>query len=75
MTKTSDSEVLLLEICRMRSTPPLPLLLGTVEHEGVAPDRIQYIGQIEQSMCYQMTNIKFWLCAKKSSGSFKNVIY
>ena len=43
------------------------------------------MGQIEQTVCKQITNVKLWLLynniwnhltvGKKSSGSFKNAIY
>ena len=52
----------------------------------VAPDRVLSTGQIEQTVCKQTIDVKLRLlysstwnyltvCKKKSSGSFKNVIY
>ena len=51
----------------------------------VASDRVLFIGQIEQTVCKQMTDVKLQLLysntwnhltvCKKCSGLFKNVIY
>ena len=54
----------------------------------VSLDRVLYMGQIEQTVCKQMIDVKLWLlytntwnhltvCKKKnkSSDSFKNAIY
>ena len=51
----------------------------------VEPDRVLSMGQIGQTVRKQMIDIKFWqlysntwnhlTACKKSSGSFKNVIY
>ena len=52
--KPSDGEALALEIWGMWSTLSLPLLPGPLWHRMVAPDRVQSMGQIEQTMCKQM---------------------
>ena len=46
--KQSDGEApVILEIWGMRSTPSLPSLLGPLWPGVVAPDRVQFMGQIE----------------------------
>ena len=52
--KQSDGEVSTLEICRMWSTPSLPFLLDPLCPGVVAPDRVLFMGQIEQTVCKQM---------------------
>ena len=48
-TKQSDGEIpVLLELCGMQSTPPLPSLPGLLWSGVVAPDRVLSIGQIEK---------------------------
>ena len=67
----------------MRNTASLPLLPGQLWPRMVAYDRVQSMGQIEQTMCKQMTDCDYHmakvetvqLCAKKTTSSFKNVIY
>ena len=55
-------------------------------HSDVVPDRVLSLCQIEKTVCKQMIGVTLWLlyrkiwkhltvCAKKSSGLFKNVIY
>ena len=50
-----------LEIWGMWSTPLLPLLPSPLWPEVVAPDRVLSIGEIEQNVCKQMTDVKLWL--------------
>ena len=50
----------MLELCGMRSTPSLPLLPGPFWPGVVAPDRVLSMGQIEQTVCKQMTDFKLW---------------
>ena len=64
----------------MGSTPSL--LLDPLSPGVVAPDRVLSMGQIEQTVCKQMTDVKLWLLysntwnhLKKSSDLIKNVIY
>ena len=84
--KQSDDEApVMLELWEMWSTPSLPLLAGPLRPGVVAPNRILSMGQIEQTVCKQMTDVKLWLLycntwnhltvCKKNSGSFKNFIY
>ena len=65
---------------------PFPLLPSLLEPNMVAPERVLSMGQIEQTVFIQMTDVRLWLlynntwnhltvCKKKSSGSFKNVIH
>ena len=42
----------------MWSTLSLPLLLGPLSPGVIAPDRVQSIGQIEQTMCKQINDVK-----------------
>ena len=81
--KQPDGEAPDLEIWGICSILLLPLLPGPLWPGVVAPDRVLSMGQIEQTMCKQMSLTcdlynKTWnhlpVC-KKSSGSFKNVIY
>ena len=48
--KSSDGEVLALEILGMGSTPSFPLLPGLLLLGVVAPDRVLSMGQIEKKM-------------------------
>ena len=50
-----------LEIWRMLSTPSLPLLSGSLWPGVVAPDRVLSMGQKEQTLYKQMTDVKLWL--------------
>ena len=59
--KSSDGMALTLEIWGMWSTSSLPLLPGPLWLRVVAPDRVLSMCQIEQTVCKQMTDIKFWL--------------
>ena len=70
--KPSDGEAPAIEIWEMWSTPSLLLLLGPLWLEVVVPNRL-LSGQMEQTVYKLMNDDK--LCAKKISGSFKNVIY
>ena len=77
----------MLELWGMWSTPSLPSFSDTLLPRVVAPDRVLSISQKEQTMCANKWLIlNLWLlcsntwnhltvCKKKSSGSFKNVIY
>ena len=56
----SEGEAPVLEIWGMWSTPSLPLLPGPLWPGVVAPNRVLSIGQIEQNMCEQMTDVKLW---------------
>ena len=69
----------------MWNTPSLPLLPGPLWPGVVVPDRVLSMGQIEQSVCKQMTDIKLWLLYSNTwnhltfykqmcSSLFKNVI-
>ena len=69
----------------MWSTHSLPLLPGPLWHGLVAPDRVLSMGQMEQTVCKEMTGVKlgqlynntwntFTESQKKRPGSFKNVI-
>ena len=83
--KQSDGKAPTLEIWRMWISPSLPLLPGPLWPRVVAPDRVLSMGQIEQTVCKQMTDVKLWLLYtntwnhltmwRKSSDLFKNVIY
>ena len=42
----------------MSSTLLLPLLQGPLSPGVVAPDRVLSMGQIEQTVCKQMTDVK-----------------
>ena len=59
--KLFDSEALALEIWGMWSNPSLPLLLGSFWPRVGTLDRVLPMGQIEQTVCKQMTDIKLWL--------------
>ena len=59
--KLFDDEAPALEIWGMWNTPMLPLLPGLFWSGVVAPDRILSMGQIEQTVCKQMTDVKLWL--------------
>ena len=82
--KPSYGEASALEIWWIWSTPSLPLLLCPLKPRVVAPDRILCMGQIEQTVCKQMIDVKLWLLYsntwnhltvnKMISGSFKKVI-
>ena len=73
--KQSDSNAPALKIWRMRSTPSLLFLSGPLRSEVVASDRVISMGQIQQTVCKQMTGVEFdcniailetiWQCAKK----------
>ena len=55
-TKQSDGKApIMLEFGGMQSTPLLPLLLGPLWPEVVAPDRVLSMGQIELN-CVLMLN-------------------
>ncbi len=57
--KQSDGEVpVMLEFWGMQNTPSLPLLPGPLWPGMVAPDRDLSIGQIKQTVCKQMTDVK-----------------
>ena len=43
----------------MCSTPSLTLLPGPLLPRAVTPDRVLSMGQIEQTMCKQMTYVNF----------------
>ena len=45
----------------MVSTPLLPLLPGPIWTTVVAPDMVLSMGQVEQTVCKQMTDVKLWL--------------
>ena len=77
--KQSDDKAPVMEIERMRSIPSLPSLPGPLWPRMVALDRVQCMGQIEQTLCankWLMLNCDCYiailetilLCAKKSSG-------
>ena len=65
--------------------PSLPLLPDQNWSGVVDPDIALFMGKIEQTVYKQMTYVKLWLfdsntgnhltVAKKSSSTFKNVIY
>ena len=56
--KPSDNEVLDSEIRGMWSTPSLLLLPRPLWPKVVAPDRVLFVGQIEQTVYKQMTDVK-----------------
>ena len=83
--KPSNGQAPAVEIWRMGSSPSLLLFPGSHWPRVVTPDRVLSMGQIEQNMCankWLMLNCvcyiplleTIWSCAKRSSGSFKNVI-
>ena len=51
----------MLELCGMCSTSSLPLLPDPLWHGVVAPDRVLSIGQMEQTVCKKITNVKLSL--------------
>ena len=56
--KSSDGKALALEIWGMWSTPSLPLLPGPLWSGVVVLDRVLSMGQIELTVCKQMTAVK-----------------
>ena len=59
-TKQSDGEVpVMLELWRIRSTPSLPLLSGSLWPRVVVPDRVLSMGQIELN-CVLILNWIVW---------------
>ena len=66
----------------MWSTPSLPLLLGSLWPRVVAPDRVLSMGQMEQTVCKQMTDFKSWLlynntgnqCVQKSAQALLRML-
>ena len=69
--KQCDGEAPALEIWGMWNTPSLPLLPGPLRPEVIAPDRVLSMGQIEQTMCKQMTDVKCDL--HSNTGNHLNV--
>ena len=59
--KPSDGEASALKIWGMWSTSSLALLPGSLWPGVVVPDRVLSMGQIEQTVCKQMTDVKLWL--------------
>ena len=59
--KPSDGEAPTLEIWGIRSTPSLPLLPGSLWPGVIEPDWVLSMGQIEQTVYKQMTDVKLWL--------------
>ena len=60
--KQSDGEApIMLEIWEMQSNSSLPSLPGSLWPEVVTRDRVLSMGQIEQTVCKQMTDVKLWL--------------
>ena len=59
--KPFDGEAPTLEFWVMWHTPSLPLLPGPLWNRVVAPDWVLSMGQIEQTVCKQMTDVKLWL--------------
>ena len=59
--KPTDGENPALRIWRMWSTPLLPLLPGSLWPRVLAPDGVLSMGQTEQTVCKQMTDVKLWL--------------
>ena len=57
----SDVKAPAWEIWGMWSTPSLPLLLSPLWTRVVALDRVLFMGQIEQTVCKQITGVKLWL--------------
>ena len=82
MISTSE---LALEIGETWSTPLLPSFPGPLWLGIVSSARILSMGQIKQTVCKQMTDVRVWLLysyvwnhltvCKKNQGSFKNGIY
>ena len=59
--KSSDGETLALDIWGMWSTPSLSSFPGPLWLRVLAPDRALSMGQIEQTVCKQMTAVKLLL--------------
>ena len=59
--KLSDCEAPALEIWGIQSTPSLLLLSDSIWSRVVAPDRVLPMGQIEQTVCKQIIDVKLWL--------------
>ena len=55
--KPSDGGAHALDICGMRTTPSLSLLPGPLWPGGVVADRVLSMGQIEQNVGKQMTDV------------------
>ena len=58
-SKSSDGKAPALEIWGIWSTPSLSFLPGSLWPGVVTPDRVLSMGQIEQTVCKQMTGVKF----------------
>ena len=59
--KKSDGEAPALEIWGMQSPTSLPLLQSPIWPKVVAADWVLFMGQIEHTVCKQMTDLKLWL--------------
>ena len=59
--KLSDSEARTMEISGIWSTPSLHLLPVPLWSRVVEPDRVLIMGQMEQTVDKEMTNVKMWL--------------
>ena len=59
--KPSDGKSPALEILGMQSSSLLPLLPDPLWPGVIAPDRVLSMGQIEQTVCKQITDVKLWL--------------
>ena len=60
----------MLELWGMWTTPLLPILPGSLWSRGVAPDRVLSMGQIEQTVCKQITDVKLWLVINQYVKTF-----
>ena len=58
VTKLSDSKGPDLEICGFGSTSSLSLVPSLFRPGVVGPDRVLFMGQIEQTACKQITDVK-----------------
>ena len=56
--KQSDDEAPILEIWGMQNTSSLPLLPSPLWPRVVSPDMLLCTGQIEQTVCKQMADVK-----------------
>ena len=59
-TRQSDGKApVMLELWEKRSTPSLPMLSDPLLPGVVATDKVLSMGQVEQTVCIQMTDDKF----------------
>ena len=66
--KPSDDEAAALEFYGTWSTSSLPLLPDPFWLRVAVPDKVLSIGQIEQTVSKQMTDVKLWLLQSNKTG-------